>query len=286
MTGAVDAALEAVGLAKSEEESETSTAYLEQLMEKLADGSMKEAPEILPKETLVEAPDKRTAFVESRDHEVSELNLKLEIEKLKYKVLEQEMRWGLRNPPTFSESSRAIDYQQHDSHLKHTYPGMQKSEKVDVEKNIRSFDEPSVYDDLEDEVESAVIIPSNVEVIQSKIDTTVNEIQLSPDNTKSEPIQDFNTSESAAIEENSGNEMLPSPEDSDPPLASLEEDETNENPTSLNETDIAIETVAENENDEDVLNTTAIEEDTLPTIEPIVLPSLYSPLLKPPSEMP
>lgn len=76
LSGAVDASLKAIDVASSEEERESSTTYLESLMEKLAG-----------KKVIQEKSNKKSIH-----SDIAFLEMKLEVERLKYKVLEQEMR--------------------------------------------------------------------------------------------------------------------------------------------------------------------------------------------------
>jgi hypothetical protein len=88
LSGAVDASLKAIDVATSEEERESSTSYLESLMEKLAGKNLIEGEVLgIIHEEIQEVPDKKSIH-----RDIAFLEIKLEVERLKYKVLEQEMR--------------------------------------------------------------------------------------------------------------------------------------------------------------------------------------------------
>jgi hypothetical protein len=88
LSGAVDASLKAIDVATSEEERESSTSYLESLMEKLAGKNLIEGEVLgIIHEEIQEIPDKKSIH-----RDIAFLEMKLEVERLKYKVLEQEMR--------------------------------------------------------------------------------------------------------------------------------------------------------------------------------------------------
>jgi hypothetical protein len=88
LSGAVDASLKAIDVATSEEERESSTTYLESLMEKLAGKNLIEGEVLgISHEEIHKIPDKKSIH-----RDIAFLEMKLEVERLKYKVLEQEMR--------------------------------------------------------------------------------------------------------------------------------------------------------------------------------------------------
>ena len=90
LSGAVDASLKAIDVATSEEERESSTTYLESLMEKLAGKNLIEGEVLgIIHEEIHEIPDKKSIH-----RDIAFLEMKLEVERLKYKVLEQEMRFS------------------------------------------------------------------------------------------------------------------------------------------------------------------------------------------------
>lgn len=111
-SGAVDASLKAIGAATSGEEMESSTAYLESLMEKMAGESSEDIMHIIHKENAPEMSDEA-----STNKDFSLLEMKLELERLKYKVLEQEIRLGCQqnSPNPGDDVMRVIGYQKQES---------------------------------------------------------------------------------------------------------------------------------------------------------------------------
>ena len=82
LSGAIDAALKALSAASSAEDSETSTSYLEMLIEEI-NRKARSVPDKASSERVKETSES----VEKREF----LQLELELERLKYRVLEQEM---------------------------------------------------------------------------------------------------------------------------------------------------------------------------------------------------
>jgi hypothetical protein len=107
-SGAVDASLKAIGAATSVEEIESSTSYLESLMEKIAGENSEEAIHRIVREDAPETSEEASA---KRDFSL--LEMKLDLERLKYKVLEQEMRLGCQqhSPNPAEDVVRVIGYQ-------------------------------------------------------------------------------------------------------------------------------------------------------------------------------
>ena len=113
LSGAIDATITAINHATVTEEIETLTSYLEVLMSKLAGESGYNEPKHEPKQLLDDDKNSRT-----RDQIVSELEMTLEIERLKYRVLEQEhalkyqeMKFaGGQNQIDYSYIRSTIDY--------------------------------------------------------------------------------------------------------------------------------------------------------------------------------
>jgi hypothetical protein len=105
LAGAVDASLKAIDAATSGDEMESSTSYLESLMETMAKQSNEEMV------ILGSAPEAQEETPTSRDYSL--LEMKLEVERLKYKVLEQEMRLSYRkhSPNPVDDLTRVIGYQ-------------------------------------------------------------------------------------------------------------------------------------------------------------------------------
>lgn len=114
ISGAVDAALRAVSAANSGDELDTSTSYLDKLMAKMAGEGSEQKVHVFQEDQSSGKSDESTTFVEKKDLSFLELEMKLELERLRYKVLEQEMRLGYRssNSPPNLDHFRAIDYQQ------------------------------------------------------------------------------------------------------------------------------------------------------------------------------
>jgi len=130
-SGAVDAALKAISTAKSEEETEISTSYLETLMDRIADedsGVVRAVADDLStrhdvrKESSAAEEDqlkhRHRLLIGEGDLSITEMQFKLELERLKYKVLEQEMRfaqqqvWNHPRNEFNAENVKAIDYKQ------------------------------------------------------------------------------------------------------------------------------------------------------------------------------
>ncbi len=113
ISGAVDATLRAVNAAKTVDEVDTSTTYLDKLMEKMAGRGSEQNIHIIKEDLSSGKSEESTKFVEKKDMSFLELEMKLELERLRYKVLEQEMRLGYQsNSEQGLKHFRAIDYQQ------------------------------------------------------------------------------------------------------------------------------------------------------------------------------
>jgi len=260
--GAVNAALDAVEAAKTEEEAESSTSYLEQLMEKLVDNGGNAPFESEIEDKPVENTEKQSSFVETRDHQVSELHLKLEIEKLKYKILEQEMRWGIQSAPTYSHNTRTIDYPQHDDSMEHTsfstkrQPKRVEFEEDGVQKNIDNIkDDDSV-----------------------KPDTSLQQKPIEYNQEEVSEILDTEQVESVSESSDEGTDSKIDLVDKSRDMDQLD-GETEEVTQTLEEA------VTPDDNDEQDANLTIVEEAT-PVVDPIVLPSLYSTPHKQPPDIP
>lgn len=139
-SGAVDAALKAISAAKSEEETDTATSYLETLMDRIADEESGVVEAITDdsathhavqvESSLAEDPmeQRHSALMGEGDLSTRELQFKIELERLKYKVLEQEMRLAQQqvwnhprhefNQKEFNEENvKALDYKQSTKHV-------------------------------------------------------------------------------------------------------------------------------------------------------------------------
>lgn len=112
ISGAVDATLRAVSAAHSEDEVDISTSYLDKLMEKMAGEGSEQTKRIIKEDKSSEESDESTTFVEKKDLSFFELEMKLELERLRYKVLQQEMRLGYQSNSPQSLGQFRIDYQQ------------------------------------------------------------------------------------------------------------------------------------------------------------------------------
>jgi len=125
LSGAVDASLKAIGAATSGEEIESSTSYLENLMEKMAGEKGQEKMHLVVHE---DAPETSEELSANRD--LSLLEMKLELERLKYKVLEQEMRLGCQaclgcqqhSPNPVDDVIRVIGYQKQECTIANDAP--------------------------------------------------------------------------------------------------------------------------------------------------------------------
>jgi len=281
LSGAVDAALKAIGAATSEEESETSTLYLETLMEKMAGEGMEETIQIIPEEQPLEMPEKTSTFIESKDFALSQALLKLELEKLKYKVLEQEMMLGRHNnQPQYANDMnvRAIDYQREMDSIVHDTPRRRPSNVI--EENIVTSETAKKPVELETEVD----------LIQEEA-TLVDDVE------DSDPVVLKNDTDNANHEESPGNQTLTQSQNADTesspevvPADQAEPDENQELPSEgvndINATDADEETPAAEfveavESVQEVEPVEAVE--PVQEIEPVQLPSLFSPTLKSPT---
>ena len=93
-TRAVDAALLAVKASRTGEEADSATSYLETLMQSLNDDDKDETFGVIPVEHPPKKSEARAPLSGDRNFAVTELELRLELERLKNKVLEQEIRFG------------------------------------------------------------------------------------------------------------------------------------------------------------------------------------------------
>jgi hypothetical protein len=235
LTGAIDAMLIAINHATSTEETEILTTYLETLMSKLVGETQKEASEY----------DTKQITQANRGRTVSELELSLEIEKLKYRVLEQEhalkyreIRLGSDQPQLdYTPIDRSIDYSR-DKMSSQTIFSNQ------VHNTLRHDEEP--FDQIEDQRLSS--IKKIVSDDSSLIDLS------SPD---SEVVDESDVD----VPKNNSAEMIAEYENVAP--LNLSQDEGTESNTIVNGEAI-------------------ITEENITTPEPITLPSLFDPEHKPP----
>ncbi|KAL3807720.1 hypothetical protein ACHAXA_008293 [Cyclostephanos tholiformis] len=112
--GAVDASLKAISASTSDEEMESSTSYLESLIETMAKQNSEEIGLVHEESTPKASGETPT----NRDYSL--LEMKLELERLKYKVLDQEMRLRYQNysPNPVDDVTHVIGYQKQEYTLK------------------------------------------------------------------------------------------------------------------------------------------------------------------------
>lgn len=245
IAGAIDATLTAINHATSVEETETLSTYLETLMSKLAGEITIEASEHQTDQHTYDRASKSKS-----DRTVSELELSLEIERLKYRVLEQEhalkfqeMRLGGgQNQIDYAAIGRnTIDY-------KPESRSTQTSIKP-IESGTPTHDEESLNDESFGQIEIEESSPEQVD--DSTGESLLDDSDESNTNDVSAP---ENTTESL--------------------------DEVDEAVLSLNATE---KDASDNE------SLTSDEADVVaeisPEPEPITLPSLYNPPPKPPVDL-
>jgi len=274
ITGGVDAVLLAISSAKSEEETETSTLYLETLMEKLSEEGVRQ-------ETIPPVP-KEHATPEKKDFSIIELEMKLELERLRYKVLEQDMkmqsmRLGSHQQVLPQYDNRAIEYQQNiDNHMDNTPSQRQAfgiikenvAEPIKVEKKPvkleptkpleskpkTTLEEAPVLDEVEDDESESVILKP-----ESSIDTEVPSTDTEPEVVEEEPVPPDNVKESEVVVSN-GSINIDDDDDADIDLDELEVPPEEQGTSTVNVD-------------------TPVEE------QPIELPKLFSPTLEKPSDI-
>ena len=149
-TRAVDAALLAVKASMTAEEADSATSYLETLMQSINDDDKDETFGVIPVEDPQKKPEATAPLSGDRDFAVTELELRLELERLKNKVLEQEIRFGRNYPESGSlpeyhhERRAAIDSVD-------TYPRDKRRARVNVdpepEPNVESEEDKGATPD-------------------------------------------------------------------------------------------------------------------------------------------
>jgi len=318
---AVDAALKAIGASTSQEETEAATLYLESLMDKMAASSdsggagedekdlgvatneEKQQPRVSEEEQLEEKRLTTTTFVEGRDFVLSELQLKLELERLKYKVLEQEMMLGQyrqqhQNPRVSydngdAEAMRAIDYRREEEgdrimQLHDTPPRRRKSDEHVRESIV-------VSKTMEVDIEDATMLAADNVAEEGKtalVEDFVEEI----DEETIYLLEDAEESSTLVIPKNeteyNATDLLGSTGGSE---AAAHSDSQNDTDT---ESVLKATIASDNDNSESEENQTSTagtevgatvdseEEEVLAVEEPVELPSLYEPTKKPPSPIP
>ncbi len=161
LSGAVDASLKAIGAATSGEEMESSTSYLESLMDTMAKQNSEERV-LLHEESATETLDETPT---SRDFSL--LEMKLELERLKYKVLEQEMRLGYQkhSPNPVNDVARAIGYQKQEFTIPNDAPRRVLSEikQNKVTGQISTTHAEHVPDEIQDIQEESNVAADDIQ---------------------------------------------------------------------------------------------------------------------------
>ena len=292
-SGAVDSALKAISAANTEEETEMSTTYLETLMDLIADeesGVVRAVADDLSARHAVEkeispAEDqlkqRHTSLIGEREISISELQLKLELERLKYKVLEQEMRfaqqqvWNYPQNGFNAENVKVIEYKQTANHVRDEIrPSPSYQEEVEAQNDAAQDDdtndkgvgpEESVGPNPLQNITSAEVENDSVPV-----NRTENSIDIET--------SDLND----ASEENATDETQSHEEQQQ----SESEVETEVTKTYGNDPDI-IDFDEEKGVDAEIPEAPVAEEETLVVVEEkkVELPSLFGPAHNPPSEL-
>ena len=263
MPGAVDAAIKAVNAATSEGESESATLYLETLMDKLTGGSK----EMEQDSTTTPEDHSTLKALHNTDSSISELEMKLELERLKYRVLEQDMkmqqmRMGSRYHETLqpfeddSRNIRAIDYQQELDNMAQQSDIPRRPNDIDSEETVV---ETSKTDKKPIKLAGGDVMQKDTEQplhTETETDVVINE---KVESKTSEPLPDIEN----VVTNEVATDTIQSIENHPPP-----EDDTIIN---LDTTAITIEE--------------EIQEEEIQEELPIQLPSLFSPELVPASEI-
>ena len=285
VSGAVDATLQAINAATTNEESEMSTLYLEIIMDKLAsddddEGVTKKKKKPQPHHVVSEEDEQSTT--NNKDVTLLELEMKLELERLKYKVLEQDMKMQeMRMGSAYDGNNMrvAIEYQQHELDNRdamHHHGRLDgKSITVDVIEEERIIlSKKTEKKPIEHEV---MVVDNGIQEQLTLVEETVSEPVVLQNETETEPTE--------------GNvEVLPDSEtiaDIKPMSEADVEDEVIAVDGTEGETESAEISQAVHEGDESPANATDIEDEEVPeVVEPIQLPDLFSPTLEPPSAIP
>eukprot|EP00804_Cyclotella_cryptica_P007995 CCRYP_016007-RC/>CCRYP_016007-RC protein AED:0.07 eAED:0.07 QI:85/1/1/1/1/1/4/164/1225 len=264
VSGAINAALDAISVATSVEETEVLTSYLETLMSKLTGDSSDEALNSHAKQS---SRSDVGELDNNKDHTVSELEMKLEIERLKYRVLEQEHKLqyhemrlsGGQHPTDYGAIGRVIDYQRGNSHI---------SSQTISSKNI--LPDESVDHDVRAE---QIPVPEFVDVEQEQLDDSDDTKSIEVDSQEAKI-----SSESLSSESNSSESI--SSENVYSESIERSEDESEDHPVQINSNE------KDTENNQTVADLEIHDhQENLTVVEPISLPSLFSPPLKPPVEI-
>lgn len=284
--GAVDAAVRAVGAAESEGEAEASTAYLESLVKGMAPGGAEgeeerdAMPPAVPEEPIPRSrrgerqEEEASAFIERRDFALSELQLKLELEKLKNKVLEQEVmlgryqrrqHLGLGYDEEEFEALRAIDYRRRD---------------VGEDDTILLHDPPSRRRDSKDIKRSgeSIIVSKTTEDPIDEEPMATEDVAVEEDLTESTPVTQKNETGVVSTNQNismAGNETAALSESQDIETETFELDEGSATTAAMDDGN------TEPQENQTVAATNSEQEE-----KPIELPTLYQPEKKEPNPMP
>jgi len=272
IAGGVDAALKAINASNSDEETESSTLYLETLMEKLSEEGVRQ--ETIP------PISKEQAMPEKKDFSVSELQMKLELERLRYKVLEQDMkiqtmRLGSHQQILPQYDNRAIEYQQNsDNHMDNT-PSQRQAFGIIKESNAAET--------IKVEKKHVKLEPS--EPLESKPETTIEETS-----TLNEVEEDEN--ESVILKTEASVDTEASSTDTEPEAVEEKVPETvKESEVVVSDEDINV-VDDDADIDLDLLEVSSGQQDTsTPNVDtpveeqPIELPKLSSPTLEKPTEI-
>jgi len=302
-SGAVDAALKAISAAKSEEEAEISTSYLETLMDRIADeesGVVRAVAEDLStrhdvrKEGSTVSEDqlkqRHTSLIGEGDLSITELQFKLELERLKYKVLEQEMRfaqhqvWNHPRNEFNAKNVKAIDYKQNVNHVRDEIrPSPSYQDKVESQNAAAKDDEHDKRVGPE-ESDAPDISIQNITSVEEENDS--DHVNIT-ENTKDVDTSDLNDASggNATTDENQSHEEQQQSE------TEVEDEviKTYGNDPDIIDFDEETSVVKGEEKvvDEEVPDAPVAEEETHVVVkeEKIELPSLFSPAHIPPTEL-
>lgn len=285
ISGAIDASLKAISLATSDEETESLTSYLESLMETLSqkDNAAKFVANDMALTSLESTARDTSTFATNKDYALSELEMKLEIEKLRYRLLEQEhaieVGWGRRRSDISSDYATcagAIDYQR-DS----------KESHINYEK--QSFNAEEVADGIDDNDDGSI---SDSDLAAA---TTLTGVQANVDEAAHTPIgatHDANSATASDDEQGKSStevidlsEVESTPDSDDESTDNDDSSRSGLKGTTTSDLDDAPNNLLQNQTDlDDSADTVAAE--PIVVQEPIVLPELYNPLLVSPTEVP
>jgi len=312
LSGAVDAALKAIGASKSVEETEIATSYLETLMDRIADEDSGVVRAVADDSTTTRnAVQMESAITEDRRHatligegnlSTTELQLKLELERLKYKVLEQELMlaqqhvWNHPRHEFNAENVKALGYKQSVNHVHaEVRPPPAYKEDIESRNGAARGNEHKQGADLEESDGTTLMrkITSAAEVENDSVPASITE------NTEDVDTSDMNdaSGRNATDDENQPHEEEQKPEadvkvmktyGNDPDVIDFDE----ETAVVMGGEEVVYEetTVVMGEEkivDEEVPDAAEFEEETLAVEEEetIELPSLFSPIHSPPAEL-